>query len=98
MPLTGKWEQGSDPMYGTSACLGQRLSLSCLGSGSRSRGSTLVLVPAWGQVRVSPCPCRGQVCCSRSCPGGDLCSASKSPVSLCPVQTGLICLFAHSGD
>lgn len=82
-------------MYGTSACLGPTEAVPVLVGEQEQR------------LHPCPCPCVGRgacVCvCLRACAEGervrgDLCSASKSPGSLCPVQTGLVCLFAHSGD
>lgn len=76
-----KWEQSSDPtMYRTSTCLRWWPSLSCLRSGSRSRGSSLVLVP----VRVEACVClcagaEDKCVCNQSCPGVISAVPAKAP-------------------
>ncbi|XP_063264974.1 G-protein-signaling modulator 1 isoform X2 [Prinia subflava] len=60
--------------------------LSCPRSGSRSRGSTLVLVPVWAEVGVSLFPCQGQAGLQPNLPRGDLYSASSPWVPLPPAD------------
>lgn len=53
IPLTEKQEQGSDPMYGTSACLGRTEAVPVL-AGVREQEQRL---------HPCPCPCVGRGAC-----------------------------------
>lgn len=77
-----KCEQSSNPHEWDLHLLGMVPSVSCLRLGSRSRGSTLVLVPVWAEAGVSLYPCQGWACWQPNLPRGDLYSASSPQVPL----------------